>query len=49
MLVLPAGWGVETGPGRYRLHRRPDAAVFAHSAGPQSWKQVLHPPREQSP
>ncbi|MEU2254982.1 4Fe-4S dicluster domain-containing protein [Nocardia xishanensis] len=42
---LPAGWGVETAPGRYRLHRRDDAAVFAHSAGPGSWKQFLHPPR----
>jgi ferredoxin len=43
---LPAGWGVDVGPGRYRLRRRADAAVFAHSAGPQSWKQFLHPPRE---
>jgi ferredoxin len=42
---LPAGWGVETAPGRYRLHRRADEAVFAHSAGPGSWKQFLHPPR----
>ncbi|MGW5192768.1 4Fe-4S dicluster domain-containing protein [Kribbella sp. NPDC004138] len=41
---LPAGWGVETGPGRYRLHRRDDDAMFAHSAGPQSWKTFLHPP-----
>ncbi|MGY5282380.1 4Fe-4S dicluster domain-containing protein [Nocardia gipuzkoensis] len=41
---LPAGWGVETAPGRYRLHRRDDEAVFAHSAGPGSWKQFLHPP-----
>ena len=43
--ALPAGWGVDTGPGYYRLHRRDDAAVFAHSAGPGSWKQFLHPPR----
>ncbi|MGV9611672.1 4Fe-4S dicluster domain-containing protein [Nocardia xishanensis] len=42
---LPAGWGVETAPGRYRLRRRDDEAVFAHSAGPGSWKQFLHPPR----
>ncbi len=42
---LPAGWGVRTGPGQYRLYRRDDAAVFAHSAGPQSWKNVLHPAR----
>jgi ferredoxin len=42
---LPAGWGVESGPGRYRLRRRQDAAIFGHSAGSQSWKQFLHPPR----
>lgn len=41
---LPAGWSVDTEPGRYRLRRRDDAAVFAHSAGPGSWKQFLHPP-----
>jgi ferredoxin len=40
---LPAGWGVESGPGHYRVQRRTDAAVFAHSAGAQSWKQFLHP------
>ena len=44
---LPAGWGVDSGPGRYRLRRRADQAVFGHSAGPQSWKQFLHPPRQQ--
>jgi ferredoxin len=44
---LPAGWGVETGPGSYRLRPRDDGAVFAHSAGPGSWKQFLHPPRRQ--
>lgn len=42
---LPSGWGVESAPGRYRLHRRGDEAVFGHSAGSQSWKQFLHPPR----
>ncbi|MGW4394089.1 4Fe-4S dicluster domain-containing protein [Amycolatopsis nivea] len=42
---LPAGWGVTTGPGQYRLHRREDSAVFAHSAGPQAWKRYLHPPQ----
>lgn len=42
---LPDGWGVETGPGRYRLRRRADSAVFGHSSGPQSWKRFLHPPR----
>jgi ferredoxin len=44
---LPYGWGVETAPGRYRLRRRADAAAFGHSAGPQSWKRWLHPPREE--
>ena len=44
---LPSGWGVDTAPGRYRLRRRGDQAVFGHSAGPQSWKQFLHPPRQQ--
>lgn len=33
---LPCGWGVDVGPGHYRLRRRDDDAVFAHSAGPQS-------------
>jgi hypothetical protein len=42
---LPSGWGVDATPGRYRLRRRIDQAVFGHSAGPQSWKQFLHPPR----
>jgi len=43
---LPYGWGVELAGGRYRLTRRSDRAAFANSAGPQSWKQFLHPPRE---
>ncbi len=42
---LPYGWSVETEAGHYRLVRRPDGAAFAHSAGPQSWKSVLHPAR----
>src|SRR5689334_21973724 len=42
---LPSRWGVETGPGHYRVRERQDAAVFGHSAGPQSWKRFLHPPR----
>jgi ferredoxin len=44
---LPYGWGVDTEAGRYRLRRRPDQAAFGHSAGPQSWKNILHPPRAQ--
>lgn len=43
---LPAGWGVDVGPGTYRLRARTDRAAFGHSAGPQSWKQFLHPPRQ---
>ncbi|GIF13922.1 4Fe-4S dicluster domain-containing protein [Actinoplanes teichomyceticus] len=42
---LPYGWGVDTEAGRYRLRPRGDTAAFGHSAGPQSWKDVLHPPR----
>ncbi|WP_246281576.1 4Fe-4S dicluster domain-containing protein [Fodinicola acaciae] len=44
---LPSGWGVTTAPGSYRLHRRADPMVFAHSAGPQAWKRFLHPSRQQ--
>ncbi len=43
---LPFGWGVSLAPGGYRIRRRDDEAAFGHSAGPQSWKQFLHPPRE---
>src|SRR5947209_3223854 len=42
---LPHGRGSATGPGGYRLTERADRAVFGHSAGPQSWKQFLHPAR----
>ena len=42
---LPFGWGVETEAGKYRLRERADTAAFGHSAGPQSWKSVLHPAR----
>ncbi|KUL23520.1 4Fe-4S dicluster domain-containing protein [Actinoplanes awajinensis] len=42
---LPYGWGVDTEAGHYRLWRRADDAAFAHCAGPQSFKDVLHPPR----
>ncbi|WP_406164765.1 4Fe-4S dicluster domain-containing protein [Streptomyces sp. NBC_00996] len=40
---LPHGWGVELEAGRYRLRERADGAAFANAAGPQSWKQFLHP------
>lgn len=43
---LPFGWGVEVAPGTYRVRPRGDRFAFGHSAGPQSWKQFLHPPRQ---
>ncbi len=43
---LPRGWGVDVSPGQYRVRSRDDDAAFGHSAGPQSWKQFLHPPRQ---
>lgn len=43
---LPHGWGVDVAPGHYRLRQRNDDAAFGHSAGPQSWKQFLHPARQ---
>ena len=43
---LPFGWGVSLSPGGYRLRKRDDSAAFGHSAGPGSWKQFLHLPRE---
>ena len=41
---LPAGWTDEQTPGRYRLKRRDDDALFGYAVGPQSWKRFLHPP-----
>jgi sulfhydrogenase subunit beta (sulfur reductase) len=43
---LAAGWSTESDAGRYRLVPRPGEAVFAYSAGPDSAKKYLHPPRE---
>ncbi len=40
---LPAGWTDEQEPGRYRLKRREDEALFGYAVGPQSWKNYLHP------
>jgi hypothetical protein len=41
---LPAGWGDEQSPGRYRLKKRADAALFGHNLGPQGPKRYLHTP-----
>ena len=40
---LPAGWTDEQEPGRYRLKRREDEALFGYTLGPQSWKKYMHP------
>ncbi len=40
---LPAGWTDEQAPGRYRLKRREDGAIFRYAVGPDSWKKYLHP------
>lgn len=40
---LPTGWTDEQEPGRYRLRRREDSALFGYAVGPQSWKKYLHP------
>jgi ferredoxin len=43
---LPAGWTDRQAPGRYRLERRADDAVFGYAVGPQSWKRYLFPPKQ---
>lgn len=42
---LPAGWTARQEPGRYRLERRGDGALFGYAVGPQSWKRWLLPPQ----
>ncbi len=41
---LPRGWGDDQAPGRYRLKRRDDGALFGFAVGPDSWKRLLFPP-----
>lgn len=43
---LPVGWTDRQAPGRYRLERRDDDAVFGYAVGPHSWKRYLFPPRQ---
>jgi ferredoxin len=43
---LPAGWTERQEPGRYRLERREDDALFGFTVGPQAWKRFLHRPIE---
>lgn len=40
---LPVGWTDEQHPAVYRLRQRHDRALFAYSAGPESWKKVFFP------
>lgn len=42
---LPLGVTDEQSGGRYRLVPRDDWARFGYAVGPQSWKELLHPPR----
>ena len=43
---LPRGWTDRQAAGRYRLERRDDGACFGFAVGADSWKRLLHPPRE---
>ncbi len=41
---LPAGWVDEQQAGSYRLVKSGDAAIFAATLGPHTWKRYLFPP-----
>src|SRR6516165_7714620 len=41
---LPQGWTDIQEPGKYRLERRGDGALFGYVVGPHSWKRYLFPP-----
>jgi len=43
---LPIGWTDRQEPGKYRLERRSDEALFGYTVGPFSWKKFLFPARE---
>ena len=40
---LPIGWTAEQEPGKYRLQRRQDSALFGYAAAANSLKSFLHP------
>lgn len=42
---LPRGWTDEQSPGKYRLKKRDDDALFGYVVGPHSWKRFLFPPK----
>ena len=41
---LPRGWTDQQEPGKYRLAKRDDDALFGYVVGPHSWKRFLFPP-----
>lgn len=41
---LPTGWTDIQEPGKYRLQKRNDDALFGYVVGPHSWKRYLFPP-----
>ncbi len=41
---LPIGWTDVQEPGKYRLEKRGDEALFGFTVGPHSWKKYLFPP-----
>ena len=41
---LPRGWTDLQEPGKYRLQKRDDDALFGYVVGPHSWKTYLFPP-----
>ncbi|MCP4684233.1 MAG: sulfite reductase subunit A [bacterium] len=43
---LPIGWTDEQEPGKYRLKKRSDKALFGYVVGPHSWKKFVYPPRQ---
>lgn len=44
--ALPAGWGDEQAPGKYRVTRRDDGALFGFAVGARSFRHLFQPPRE---
>ncbi|MDZ7640209.1 MAG: hypothetical protein U5J83_18475 [Bryobacterales bacterium] len=41
---LPVGYSDEQAPGKYRLARRNDQALFQYASTPQSWKRTAATP-----
>lgn len=40
---MPEGWTDSQQPGKYRLEKRSDSALFGYVVGPHSWKKYLFP------